>query len=131
METDNYKRVYDEKWNFKNGSMKELVHGLHPYPAMMMPLIARTMFNDYGIGKDTIFFDPYVGSGTTLVEAQFYGAKKAIGVDLNPLAILISRAKTEDININKLNKTILDFYTYLFQTSHFFRTALAEYLFYA
>lgn len=109
-----YKRVYDEKWNFKEHSMKELVHSLHPYPAMLMPLIARTMFNEYGNGKETVFFDPYVGSGTTLVEAQYYGAKKAIGIDLNPLAILLSRTKTENININEIENNINEFYQYLF-----------------
>lgn len=110
---DLYKRKYDEKWNFKGRSMKELVHGLHPYPAMMMPLIARTMFEKYGKGKETIFLDPYVGSGTTLVEAQLYGAKKAIGVDLNPLAILISRTKTENLNLDLIKKHINDFDSYV------------------
>lgn len=110
---NDYKRFYDEKWNFKEGSMKELVHGLHPYPAMMMPLIARTMFNEYGKGTDTIFLDPYVGSGTTLVEAQYYGVKKAIGVDLNPLAILISNLKTRSINLELLKNKILEFDNYI------------------
>ncbi|MGC7159220.1 TRM11 family methyltransferase [Metamycoplasma hominis] len=99
---NNYKRFYDEKWNFKEGSMKDLVHGLHPYPAMMMPLICREMLNQYGKGSETVFLDPYVGSGTTLVEAQYYGAKKAYGVDLNPLAILISRTKTEEIDLKQI-----------------------------
>lgn len=108
-----YKRFYDEKWNFKEYSMKELVHGLHPYPAMMMPLIARTMFSEYGKGRETIFLDPYVGSGTSLVEAQFYGAKRAIGIDLNPLAILIARTKTENMDLDEIKKEINDFYQYL------------------
>ncbi len=101
---NNYKRIYDEKWNFKDGSMKALVHGLHPYPAMMMPLICREMLNTYGKGSDTVFLDPYVGSGTTLVEAQYYNAKKAYGIDLNPLAILIAKTKTEEINLNTVKK---------------------------
>ena len=110
-----FKREYNEKWNFKDGSMRELVHGLHPYPAMMMPLIARAMFEKYGKKSDTVFLDPYVGSGTALVEAQFYGAKKAIGIDLNPLAILISKVKTQENDvilladeINLFNQTIND-----------------------
>ena len=112
-ETDNikengssYKRLYDEKWNFKGRSMKELVHGLHPYPAMMMPLIAREMFDRYGKKEETVFLDPYVGSGTTLVEAQYYGVKKATGIDLNPLAILISRTKTENIDLDYVKSKI-------------------------
>lgn len=104
-----YKRIYDEKWNFKDGSMKDLVHGLHPYPAMMMPLICREMLNEYGKGDQTVFLDPYVGSGTTLVEAQYYNAKIAYGIDLNPLAILISRTKTEEIDLGKVKKYIDEF----------------------
>ena len=109
-----YKRSYDEHWSFKDGNMGELVHKIHPYPAMMMPLIARELFVTYGKGKDTIFFDPYVGSGTTLVEAQYYGAKKAIGIDLNPLAILIARTKTESINLSKVEQAFSKLDDYLF-----------------
>lgn len=111
--TDTHKRIYNKKWNFENGSMKELVHGLHPYPAMMMPLIAREMFNEYGNGENTIFLDPYVGSGTTLVEAQLYGAQKAIGVDLNPLGILISKTKTEEFNLELLEENIIVYKDYI------------------
>lgn len=110
---DNYKRIYDEKWNFKDRSMKELVHGIHPYPAMMMPLIARTMFDRYGKKNDTVFLDPYVGSGTTIVEAQYYGVKRAIGIDLNPLAILISRTKTEDIDLDCVKEKIKKYKTFI------------------
>ena len=110
---DKYKRKYDTKWNFKDGSMKELVHGIHPYPAMMMPLIARTMFEDYGKGDETVFLDPYVGSGTTLVEAQYYGAKKAVGIDLNPLAVLISKTKTEEIDLDDVDAKITEFHFYI------------------
>ena len=106
---DNHKRIYDEKWNFKDRSMKELVHGIHPYPAMMMPLIARTMFDRYGKKSDTTFLDPYVGSGTTIVEAQYYGVKKAIGIDLNPLAILLSRTKTEEIDLDIVKTKISEY----------------------
>lgn len=102
MNDNNYKRIYDPKWNFKEGSMQEIVHGIHPYPAMMMPRIARTMLEKYGNGRETIFLDPFVGSGTTLVEAQLYGVKKAIGIDLNPLAILISKVKTTKYDNEKL-----------------------------
>ena len=108
-----YKRKYDEKWNFKEGSMKDLVHGLHPYPAMMMPLICREMLNSYGKGDDTVFLDPYVGSGTTLVEAQYYGAKTAYGIDLNPLAILISKTKTECIDLNKIKRYMDTFESFI------------------
>ena len=40
-----------------------------------------------------LLVDPFCGSGTTLVEARFFGVC-ALGLDLSPLAVLIARAKT-------------------------------------
>ena len=111
--SNNYKRIYDKSWNFVDGSMKEYVHGLHPYPAMMMPMIARTILNSYKINKSSKLLDPYVGSGTTIVESQIYGLKEAVGVDLNPLAILISWAKVTSYNLNRLKRTIRSFESFL------------------
>lgn len=106
---DQYKRKYDSRWNFKEGAMNELNHQLPSYPAMLMPLIVRNLLEQYGKGKDTVLLDPYVGAGTTLVEAQLYGAKQAIGIDLNPLAVLISKSKTTKYDLEKLNKQIRHF----------------------
>lgn len=115
---NSYKRRYDEKWNFKEGSMNELNHQIHPYPAMLMPLIVRNLLKKYGKGNNTVLLDPYVGAGTTLVEAQFYGAKQAIGTDLNPLAILISKAKTIKYDFDALKKQIQHFNEYKKQINY-------------
>lgn len=104
-----YKRRYDKSWNFKEDSMNELNHLIHPYPAMMMPLIARRVLEKYGNGFDTSILDPYMGSGTTIVEAIRYGAKEVYGFDLNPLAILISKSKSTKFDINKLESDIKRF----------------------
>lgn len=113
---EKYKRIYDKKWNFEDGSMKELVHGLHPYPAMMMPRIARSIFEEFSISKNSSFLDPYVGSGTTLVEAQNYGIRELVGIDLNPLAISISKAKLSVYDCKTLKKLIDSFENYLSKT---------------
>jgi SAM-dependent methyltransferase len=46
----------------------------------------------WAIGPATIL-DPFCGAGTVLVEARAAGAR-AVGVDANPLAVLVARAKT-------------------------------------
>lgn len=117
-----YKRVYDAKWNFKEGSMREYVHGLHPYPAMMMPLIARAMLKTYGKGRNTVFFDPYVGSGTTIAEAQLYGVKAAYGFDLNPLALLIAKVKTQSLDITKVKDAYASLSVFLEQIGDHYET---------
>lgn len=70
----------------------EHVHGLHPYPAKFIPHIPRALIGALASEGDVIL-DPMCGSGTTLVEASVAG-HQSVGVDLNPIATLVSRAKT-------------------------------------
>lgn len=67
-----------------------LTHPFHTYPARMHPATARLLVELVGRGP---IVDPFCGSGTVLVEARAAG-QRAIGADLNPLAVLIARAKT-------------------------------------
>ena len=71
---------------------ESLTHGFHTYPARMHPATARHLFGLAG-RADAAVLDPFCGSGTTLVEARAAGMS-ALGSDLNPLAVLIARAKT-------------------------------------
>ena len=67
------------------------VHGLHPYPAKFIPHIPRALIAALAAPGDVVL-DPMCGSGTTVVEAVSAG-HLAFGVDLNPVATLVSRAK--------------------------------------
>jgi hypothetical protein len=74
---------------------ESLTHPFHTYPARMHPATARALvelFCDHA-PPDAVVVDPFAGSGTTLVETRAAGVD-ALGVDLNPLAVLIARAKT-------------------------------------
>jgi len=84
--------------------MKELVHGIHSYPAMLMPRIIRAILKENEDIKS--FLDPYMGSGTSIVEAQMQCVDKIYGVDLNPLAVLITKVKTDTYNIDLLKSEI-------------------------
>lgn len=101
-------KYQDQKWDFIGENTKEYTHGFHTYPAMMIPQIARKLIEEYSTEETEILFDPYMGSGTSLVEASLKGIR-AIGTDLNPLARLIGKAKTTKYNINKLKENILKF----------------------
>lgn len=68
------------------------VHGFHAYPARAHPVTARRLVEAFAPAKGTVL-DPFCGSGTVLVEAMLAG-RDAIGTDLNPLAVMLARAKT-------------------------------------
>lgn len=107
----------------QNALARTTTHGLHTYPARMHPATARALLllatdrpasdraaagqiatgqpsstDQAGAGQQTAagppaVLDPFCGSGTTLVEARWLRLA-ATGVDLNPLAVAIARAKT-------------------------------------
>lgn len=98
--TKYFDNVVDDNWTFANSNTQYLTHALHPYPARMIPQIARKLIHMYADSKD-ICIDPYCGSGTVLVESNLYKIK-SIGIDINPLAVLISKVKTTQIDIDLL-----------------------------
>jgi len=90
----NHERVGGDRWNFEHADTKSFTHGYHIYPAMMIPQVARTLIRGYKPeGRLQKLLDPYMGSGTSLVEASLAGID-SVGSDLNPLARLIARVKT-------------------------------------
>lgn len=107
-----YKRVFDDRWSFWDADTKEYTHGYHAYPAMMIPQVCRALIKEYRPeGKFALIFDPYMGSGTTLVEGAIAGID-SIGTDLNPLARMMSRVKTTHYNVNEVIEQIqnIDFH---------------------
>ncbi len=96
-----------EDWTFAGKDTKYLTHGLHPYPARMMPLIAKRIIERYATREDDIVLDPFCGSCTVLVESIVHN-RNAIGFDINPLAILIGKAKTTPIDPRILRSKIND-----------------------
>lgn len=98
-------------WDFKSENTKSFTHGFHTYPAMMIPQIAKKLIADYGTNS-SLLFDPYCGTGTSLVEANIAGIN-AIGSDLNPLARLLAKVKTTPIENQTLKLHLLDFDKYL------------------
>jgi tRNA G10 N-methylase Trm11 len=109
---DKQDKEIDESWDFRNANTKEYTHCFHSYPAMMIPQVARRIIDIYG-KKSNLLFDPYCGTGTSLVEANLKGIN-AIGTDINPLARLIAKSKTTRINIQVLDLYLHDFMDFFF-----------------
>lgn len=106
------KKYADFSWDFVGANTKQFTHCYHNYPAMMIPQIAERILIKYGAGSH-LLFDPYCGTGTSLVEANLKGIN-AIGTDLNPLARLIAKTKTTKINLQVLDLYLKDFNDYIF-----------------
>lgn len=73
-------------------------HQFYRYPARFSPVFVREVIGLFTNPGDYIL-DPFVGGGTTVVEAALSGRRSA-GTDLNELANFVSRAKTTRLTAN-------------------------------
>jgi DNA modification methylase len=72
---------------------KYATHGIHPYKGKFYPQLAKSLLNASGVQCGATVLDPYCGSGTVPLECLLNGFQ-AFGLDMNPLAAKIARAKT-------------------------------------
>lgn len=99
------KRRIDHSWDFANVDTKYCTHGIHPYPAMMIPQVSHRLIAEYG--KDAKkALDPFCGSGSVLLEFETAGVD-SYGIDINPLAAMMSRVKTKPLSPAVLRKKII------------------------
>ncbi len=93
-------------WDFKNSNKSLSIHSIHPYPAKFIPEIPRAIIENISFPDRTAILDPFCGSGVTLLESQIAG-HESFGVDLNPIACLISKIKTgNSLPENLKNKSL-------------------------
>ena len=70
---------------------KDKIHGLKNYPGRFPPKIPEILIKKYTTKGDFIL-DPFLGGGTTIIEAIKLG-RNSIGFDINPEAIDLSNEK--------------------------------------
>jgi DNA modification methylase len=95
----------DYSWSFSDKTRKDtgyLTHGYHRYPAKFIPQIVSRLVEKYTKEGDLIV-DPFGGCGTTLVESKVMG-RCSVGVDINPVAVLITKAKITPIDPKKIEE---------------------------
>ena len=108
IETDNL--PLDNKlgaiYSINQSSVNSYTHGFFKYPCKFIPEIPRWAIKKYVKDKDESILDPFTGSGTTLLEAAING-NNSYGIEIDEVAKLISRVKTEKYNKKEV-KSIQD-----------------------
>ncbi|MBL8090370.1 MAG: site-specific DNA-methyltransferase [Anaerolineales bacterium] len=104
----------DYSWSFSDKTISDtsyITHGYYTYPAKFIPQLAARLIREYSHEGD-IVVDPFMGSGTTIVEA-LVNKRVGIGVDINNIAYLIAKVKTTPLpamsllqEFNKINKDL-------------------------
>ncbi|MCV0205248.1 DNA methyltransferase [Pseudomonas aeruginosa] len=77
-----------------------LTHSFHRFPAKYIPQVPQWAIRNFA-SDTSVVLDPFMGSGTTLVEALCV-VDRSYGTDIDPLARLISSAKTGDFSVARL-----------------------------
>ncbi|HPW34811.1 MAG TPA: DNA methyltransferase [Candidatus Paceibacterota bacterium] len=102
---------YLQKYNQTKSVNQYLTHWIYPYKGKFHPQMIRALMNIIKIQNGETLFDPFVGSGTAVLEAQILGVN-AIGLDISPLCVLISKVKTESVDVLDEIKKYKDFYLF-------------------
>lgn len=107
----------ENHWDYRgnNNSERDYVHGFCTYPAMMVPKMQREMLDvclEHLQDTSIRLLDPFAGSGTILVEGMLRGLN-IVGIDINPLAILLCKAKTTILNPTTLHEKTVQLFAWI------------------
>ena len=95
-----------EELTYSANSGRDGLHQIYPYPAMIAPALARELVRDQlSRSPEATIIDPFCGAGTVLLEASRQGST-AIGMDINPLAVLVARAKAGKVSGPELRRSL-------------------------
>ncbi len=78
---------------------QHVTHGIHNYKGKFYPQLVKSLLNYLGAQEGDVILDPFMGSGTTIVES-YLANMIGVGVDLNPLAHLISKGKMSCLSLS-------------------------------
>lgn len=103
-----FKHINDKLSLFKDDSdVNEIAfHKWYDYLEDFPQGLINKKIKEYGINKNSLIVDPFIGSGTTSIVAKQNGIK-SIGFDASPLMIFISKVKTTwDVDIRILKTEV-------------------------
>lgn len=88
-------------YTIKQASPNSYTHGMFKYPCKFIPEIPRWGIKTYLSERKGIIFDPFSGSGTTLLEANVNGID-AYGTEIDDIAKLIIKVKTTVLPLEQM-----------------------------
>ena len=91
-------------WDFAGSQSESQFSTLHWHPARFASQLPASLIGVLSRPGQTIL-DPFMGSGTTLVEAQRLG-RSAMGIDVNPISYMISKAKTLQLSSSTIANVV-------------------------
>lgn len=105
--------------NGKNADRSENLHRLFLYPAMMVPETQSVIIKAISeiLPKNTFAIDPYMGSGTSLMSCMEFGFN-VFGQDINPLAVLLSKAKVALYDMEGLQSALEKIKAHILNDKH-------------
>jgi DNA modification methylase len=92
--------------DLREGERTKHVHRLHPYLGKYIPQLVEIFLRKYFKAGQTVF-DPFSGSGTTLVQAAELGIN-SVGCDVSAFNILLGKAKTKSYDVEKVKREVTD-----------------------
>lgn len=97
-------RLRSINWDFSGNFSDSAFSSLHWHPGRFASQLPATLIGLLSHPNDTVL-DPFMGSGTTLVEAQRLG-RPSIGIDINPVSCIAAKAKTLPVPAAKIARDI-------------------------
>jgi DNA modification methylase len=100
------RRLLATDLDFEGAKGNYASHNFHAFAAKFPPQLPR-LFIENLTQKGDIVLDPMMGSGTSIVEGMLTG-RSAIGFDIDPLAVSITKIKTTPISKVEIEKGYLE-----------------------
>ena len=101
-------------------SNQYLTHWFYPYKGKYHGQMIKSLINFMGVKEGGLILDPFVGSGTTLIECATLGIP-SIGIDINPALCIVSQVKVDSLSLDytELSRCLseyrpLDIFNYFF-----------------
>jgi len=95
-------KLLSEDFDFHGENSGYATHNFHAFPAKFPPQLPKKIINALTLPGETVL-DPMSGSGTAVLEAMLLG-RRGIGMDIDPLALNLSRVKVTHLDPGELKR---------------------------